>query len=289
MYANESVGDYYPPMSTVSDRNDEVGATIGDGICDGADAAGFFFEGDTVYPEYLSDVNVMICPSDSEGVAGLLEWHENGDASLPILPCNFDNESYTYIGYMINEQDILHGLPEDILNGPPFATLGDATGLGAAMLALNLDPDVLSAFFGLQGGINAGDPTLALFGFPPAIEIVQGDLDVNAWAAALFLQPVAMVPALVTAGLMAGHGHTLLRLREGIERFLVTDINNPAGSARAQSEIYIMNDRTAIGIDNFSHVPGGANQLYMDGHVAFIKYPGDIPVDRVFAYLDDGR
>ncbi len=36
----------------------------------------------------------------------------------------------------------------------------------------------------------------------------------------------------------AGHApqYTLFRLREGVERFLITDINNPAGSAMAQSE-----------------------------------------------------
>ncbi len=34
-----------------------------------------------------------------------------------------------------------------------------------------------------------------------------------------------------------GGGNTIYRLREGIERFLITDINNPASNARAQSEI----------------------------------------------------
>ena len=35
----------------------------------------------------------------------------------------------------------------------------------------------------------------------------------------------------------------------------------------------------------FNHVPGGANVLYLDGHVAFEKYPGDFPVTRTFAVL----
>ena len=56
-----------------------------------------------------------------------------------------------------------------------------------------------------------------------------------------------------------------LRPREGVERFLITDINNPAGSASAQSTIPIM----------FEHIPAkggkhaGINVLYMDGHVEF--------------------
>ena len=37
-------------------------------------------------------------------------------------------------------------------------------------------------------------------------------------------------------------GQTVYRLREGIERFLITDINNPAASTQAQSEIVVMWD-----------------------------------------------
>ncbi|MCC6695022.1 MAG: hypothetical protein IT365_05260 [Candidatus Hydrogenedentes bacterium] len=77
--------------------------------------------------------------------------------------------------------------------------------------------------------------------------------------------------------------------REGIERFMITDINNPAGSAHAQSELAVMWDAARIdapedsaapgqslGIsDEYNHVPGGSNVLFMDGHVEFGKYPQD--------------
>ena len=66
---------------------------------------------------------------------------------------------------------------------------------------------------------------------------------------------------------------TIYRLREGIERFYITDINNPAGSALAQSEVAVMWDKVALQYQVFSHIPGGANVLYMDGHVEFIRYP----------------
>ncbi len=73
-------------------------------------------------------------------------------------------------------------------------------------------------------------------------------------------------------------------LREGVERFMITDINNPAGSAAAQSTVPVIWDLTRIegawgDIDRagqnlmFNHLPGGANILYMDGHVGFVKYP----------------
>jgi prepilin-type processing-associated H-X9-DG protein len=63
------------------------------------------------------------------------------------------------------------------------------------------------------------------------------------------------------------------RLREGIERFLISDINNPAASAQAQSELPVMWDEISGGeASHFNHVPGGCNILYMDGHVAFTRY-----------------
>lgn len=78
-------------------------------------------------------------------------------------------------------------------------------------------------------------------------------------------------------------GITVKRLKEGIERFLITDINNPGGSAKAQSSIAVMWDNirgssagTGAVVDggkDFCHLPGGANILFMDGHVEFSKYP----------------
>ncbi|MBI5091101.1 MAG: hypothetical protein HZB26_01510 [Candidatus Hydrogenedentes bacterium] len=83
-------------------------------------------------------------------------------------------------------------------------------------------------------------------------------------------------------------------LKEGVERFMVTDINNPAGSAAAQSTVPVLwdsaknrgNYSAQPGISMFNHPPGGANILYMDGHVSFVKYPAELsqatyPVARV--------
>jgi prepilin-type processing-associated H-X9-DG protein len=84
-----------------------------------------------------------------------------------------------------------------------------------------------------------------------------------------------------------GHGNggssNVYRTREGVERFLITDINNPGGSATAQSKIFIMWDNVSTVTSKFNHVPGGSNVLYMDGHVEFIKYPGPPPVDKLSA------
>ncbi|GMV91494.1 MAG: DUF1559 domain-containing protein [Candidatus Hydrogenedentes bacterium] len=62
----------------------------------------------------------------------------------------------------------------------------------------------------------------------------------------------------------------LYRPREGIERFFITDINNPAGSASAQSEIPIFFETPVDTRD-------GINVGYMDGHVSYVKSNVEFP------------
>ncbi|MBX3177814.1 MAG: hypothetical protein KF886_10665 [Candidatus Hydrogenedentes bacterium] len=72
---------------------------------------------------------------------------------------------------------------------------------------------------------------------------------------------------------------TAQRLREGVERFAITDINNPGASAKAQTEAAVLWDNSytndgALTVEgSFNHVPGGGNVLFMDGHVEWVKYP----------------
>jgi len=75
----------------------------------------------------------------------------------------------------------------------------------------------------------------------------------------------------------------LKRMRNGIERFLITDINNPAASAIAASEVPAMWDEIAVygGVTTFNHVPGGGNVLYMDGHVRFLAWPSEFPANAL--------
>ena len=56
------------------------------------------------------------------------------------------------------------------------------------------------------------------------------------------------------------------------ERFIISDINNPPASARAQSQIWIMADVLATIAEDYNHVPAQANVLFMDGHVEFDRY-----------------
>jgi prepilin-type processing-associated H-X9-DG protein len=69
---------------------------------------------------------------------------------------------------------------------------------------------------------------------------------------------------------------------------MITDINNPAASAKAQSEIVLQFDIVSTIASNFNHIPGGGNILYLDGHTEFIRFPGKYPNSRGFAIIVGG-
>jgi len=76
----------------------------------------------------------------------------------------------------------------------------------------------------------------------------------------------------VPEGTGTGGGNRILRLIEGVERSGVTDTTNAAASAMVQSSMPILIERPE------NHIPGGGNVLFMDGHVEFVKYPGQWPM-----------
>jgi prepilin-type processing-associated H-X9-DG protein len=157
-----------------------------------------------VYPEYLTDTNIAVCPSDQEDFPP--EW----DAETV-----FPQSSYFYFGYVLTTEEemlaFLEAYPEFLAKEADFS-------------------DDLPA--------------------PPGRGSFGSD--------------------------------TFFRLREGIERFGITDINDPRASANIQSQIPIMMDRIAgspsQGMLTLNHIPGGCNVLYMDGHVEYVKYPRKFPI-----------
>jgi prepilin-type processing-associated H-X9-DG protein len=140
----------------------------------------------------------------------------------------------------------------------------------------------IGEYYGIWGAMGAlafeSVVTVPGISTPVRVKDFSEDLDMNggAWP--------PMVDAMVATG-TAG-GETVLRLREGIERFFITDIYNPAASATAQSGIAVQwdtfgdpGDSSATGGGTvFNHIPGGCNVLYMDGHVGFVRFPGEYPV-----------
>ncbi len=186
------------------------------------------FDGRAMYPEYLSDVAVLVCPSDNEatadpGIFGREDLDADGvpDREGKVNPYNIDDPSYDYFGFVFTRE----------------------------MTFVQLFLYLMG-----QGALTT-----------PDLPVLDQD---------------APVPG--------GHGSaiggdTVYRLRDGINRFLVTDINNPAASAIADSEVPIMWDLVTNRPERFSHVPGGSNVLFLDGHVEFLKYPSRFPVTKEFA------
>ena len=68
------------------------------------------------------------------------------------------------------------------------------------------------------------------------------------------------------------------------------DINNPAASAIGQSELFVATDVLATVPSAYNHIPGGANVLYLDGHVEFSRYSqvNDGPVNGEIASVFGG-
>ncbi|MBN2307386.1 MAG: DUF1559 domain-containing protein [Candidatus Hydrogenedentes bacterium] len=236
MFANESKGEQWPCMMKY------CGDSSGDGCSD--TNSEFVFDGPAVYPEYLTDVNIMACPSDLDGISGIEngQFNEGHDPDNPINPCNFQARSYCYLGWVIHARDFLKATTDENEPNPEINTTDGGS----------YDPLFLLLLQGLIGV----DPEE----YDDDQEFIHLD-----------------------------NGTTiLLRLREGIERFMVTDINNPAATAEAQSEIHVMWDNIDMdptGQSGFNHSPGGSNVLYLDGHVKFVKYPGPTPVSTTWAFL----
>jgi len=250
MYSGENK-DFLPRMQGPAPFS-LVGITENAGLgagCSGSDDDRFTFNGKDVYPEYLTDWNVNQCPSDPDPELNIIEE----GCLFAGLPTNGD-ESYIYFGWLVDGGDGNDPTvtPPNIGNGtPPLST------------------QILEAFLSLTAdGALAGPRPFTPAQATTALNALKNNLD-------------------VASGAGNNNGDLIARLKEGIERFLITDINDPTRSSQAQSAIASMWDTVNVipsGAGEMNHVPGGGNVLYLDGHVEFIKYDpnGKFPVNRFF-------
>lgn len=248
MYAMEAKGERFPTMKrSLSSWNtaSHTAADYATRTCTGPNARDLMMDVESTFPEYLTDPRVLLCASAPDYDENI--WHYDQDPRRPIDPCARADGSYTYLGWvMLLEHVASAGM--DPNTNPPDGVVNP--------LAQQAFIDVLyDRYYGNGGPQNGGNP-YAYDG-----DISYQDIDANATE------------------------RTLYRLREGIERFMITDINDAAASALAQSVIPVVWDQVAESVrrDGFNHLPGGANVLFMDGHVAYQRYPGPHPVTRAYA------
>jgi prepilin-type N-terminal cleavage/methylation domain-containing protein/prepilin-type processing-associated H-X9-DG protein len=231
-----------------------------------------------LYPEYMTDPNIMFCPSDSDSIGNWTKQTVPGAGSLKEAAKQAqDNQSgnclmfimslspsYIYFGYMLDNLrtcGILGNITYyDYLNQQATAPrMPEVYGPFAAPC----DNDFING----QGAFDWSDDLSA--GNPPEFQAQIASIGLDTQA--------------------------IYRLREGIERFMITDINNPAASAKAQSDLFIMMDVYTSGYQGYwdssnawqvgqlapvecNHLPGGSNVLYLDGHVQYVRYGSGAPL-----------
>jgi len=261
MYANESKGERFP--------------TIACWTCEGDILANFALNAIQVFPEYLTDPAVLLCPSDPDGGDPALVFNQaddmasvwNGTGMTPtpgpgnteFYPCEVNNStsSYIYLNWAISVPGITDDTHVFLANDNPMVLLTEIADYFSSKPGM--PPEIVSGFFNAMVAIY----DVLSAGTIESLEALNQDI--------------------------SEEGLTFYRLREGIERFLITDINNPAASSKAQSELNVLSDNinTRAGDPGaqFNHLPGGANVLYMDGHVEFLRYPAEWPVSPLLAAL----
>lgn len=274
MYAAESRGNVFPPVAFPLE--DEPG-----GFLDPAVMAGLLVPDPmTVYPEYITDSNIYFCPSDPNGPSSSEQaarldavWNTPGLTRRDRyegMVCALAPLSYAYMAWVVQE---------DANNCTDNISLRDSEMIVIRIMVAGMVDAVGWNPYSVSDDIPWSDSAFDVFGLSTSDEYCWG----------------------------SGNSNVSMRIREGIERFMITDINNPASSARSQSEIPVMMDMVSApnpdtgvtppvplnlpeggGLMRFNHIPGGANVMYLDGHVEFLRYGTKFPATPGAAFYIGG-
>jgi prepilin-type processing-associated H-X9-DG protein len=255
MYANESNGKFPPSTG--------IGRWYGD------------VNGLALFPEYWTDPAITHCPSSSYDKDVL----SNLDIAVSRIKEVCDPITYAYyLGYPRSYFYLNWAMPDAETFILAYCGWADAAWMG---------PPAGSSYWRTIPHICPEEPGFVAAATPWFGESLSLDWDISASQ----IQAMGGTPTLWTLfqDIFASYGksiQTVYRVREGIERFFITDINNPAGSAQAESSIPVMLDTWQVsvhesgdfmGVRAYNHIPGGGNVLYMDGHVEFLRQGTKFP------------
>lgn len=268
MYSGEAKGERFPPLQTYNPLQ-PTKAHIAAGP-----------QVSYIYPEYLTDPYIIVCPSDAEAANTKRRIEESQNLGSLLYISDEVDASYAYFGWVFDNLKPSAPLSSFGLIGMALSNFGGNVSDPNAMVPIQVAG-------GLESLLN-NQNNMTLLG-----QYIGGN---GAALLPVMDQDISLISQY--AGYGNGGSNTIYRLREGIERFLITDINNPSAKNMAQSSVWIMLDTLSAGGGEalFNHVPGGCNVLYMDGHVEFIRYvadsnvydndiPGTEPVISNVAYM----
>lgn len=199
----------------------------------------FIFEARQVFPDYLNDMRVLVCPSGVVGRSGAKDrWFMDETFSEEAIDrAIFENPNNTYA--MMRLQG-LRADPECVTNQMytyfPYAIVTEEQGL------FLWDELSRRMYLGLTDFMNESLP-------------VTDDWLVDAY------------------GHGPGGGSIFYRVALNVGRMFIRDINNPSYGSESDSSMPVLFDTVADnGVLKLNHMPAGGNVLYLDGHVAFQRY-----------------
>jgi len=240
-----------------------------------------------IYPEYLTDVNIWYCPSqqnvDKTMDIGPNGWAFYGNGTTNNVPPESGGKggkleaalmagdrAYPYFGYMCS-------------NANEMSTMQ------AAMRILNSGQTLASLRVIVDNDLERNSGTLS----DAAIRQKLQDRCEQYNVPSSWVYPSGSSDDVADYCLISGTGGPkqlkIFRLKEGAERFMITDLDRAAAANQAQSGVPVQWDMAAKGHSTgaadayvkfkFNHLPGGANVLYMDGHVEWHSYPDASELD----------
>ena len=267
MFANEAKGERFPYHQPFEDE-------------DFADSSGMWAKpagpaGYEVYPEYIADYKIGKCPSST--ILGPKELGVGVNLTAHRLEFLKDLGSYSGAGVFtpLSAAELANWCSKANSCGGEtayFGTLRPRNTAGARVVYSAFDYTYMNRLVKAEWIANTADNAELCV----VLMAADGDTSTNVALDSVGEDKAANHPFVIPS---SGVTVDVPLIREGIERFLVTDINNPAASASGQSEMIVAWDQAATdGVYSqqfdlrFNHVPGGSNILYMDGHVSFVKY-----------------
>ncbi len=201
----------------------------------------YTFNMDEIYPDYVDDIKVLICPSHlEEPEEGRAAWYADVTFTPQHIQFSFD------LGVFPDVNDIWE----------VWAIIGRQDPIPDHECMTN------QTYMYLPYTVVTVEQALWLWDELDR-RMFEGEID--------FMQKEILVPG----GHGPGDGDIYYRLQQGVGKMFIEDIDDPGATIMADTQIPVLFDAfSSMGYLALSHrTPLGGNVLFLDGHVEFRKYP----------------